>query len=264
MNSNHLKPYLDWFGQYVQTHINTAEDNAALMERKQRHTMRVLEHVRNIAAESGASEELQKTMEIAALLHDVGRFLQLVESKTCDFKFGNDHGETGAKLLAEADILNALSTEMRAIVLSTVQFHNNTTVPPNLTPEAQLVLAVVRDADKLDAIRNNLKYQKPDATYGKAKKCGIEWHDTEASPEVLELAMSRQLIPMHTIQWSNDFILFLCCWIYDMGFPYTFTFLKESGLYAELLSKLPDNERFTALKTQLWDDLNWIGTRSKS
>ena len=259
-----MQSYLDWFDHHVRFHMSAAPDNAMLMERKQRHTLRVLEHVREISKESGARQELRDAMEIAALLHDVGRFPQLTATNSYDDMAGLDHGEAGARILAESDVLNSLSDELQNIILSTVKFHNNGTLPSSLSSDTRLILAVIRDADKLDAIRNNLRYLDPEQPYGKALKSGLVWDDKAVSPEVLERAGKRELIPFSAINWSNDFILFLCCWIYDMGFHYTFTFLKDSGLYDELLSKLPDNEQFNKLKEQLRDDLGWINAKSKS
>lgn len=263
MDRHVMQPYFDWFDNHVAQHKEKSSDSAPLMERKRRHTMRVLEHVRHIAAESGAEPELRDAMEIAALLHDVGRFPQLLLTSTCDPKPGYNHGKSGAALLEESDILNELPADLRDAVLCAVRYHNRDTLPHGLSPEAKLVLSVIRDGDKLDAIRNNLKHLTPDVAYGKAKKCGVQWSKTEVSPDVLALATDRNLIPLKAIRFSNDFYIFLCCWIYELGFHYSFAHLEESGLYEELLSRLPDTDQLSTLKTQLREDLHWISIRSK-
>ncbi|MDC0336529.1 HD domain-containing protein [Pseudodesulfovibrio sp.] len=262
MPDESIQTYRDWFDAFVRDHQEKAGENRLLVERKQRHTMRVFDHVQAIIKESGASRELCHAMEIAALLHDVGRFPQLLDTNTYDDTAGFDHGEAGARILAESDLLDPLDIPMRGVVLSVVKYHNRGSLPKELGPDARLALEVVRDADKLDAIRNNLKYLSPDAPYGKALKSGLTWHDTEFSPQVFDLAMNRQLIPLDAIAWSNDFTLFLCCWLYDINFNYSFTHLKASGNFQALLDKLPDTTVFTPLKEQLWDDLNWIIVKS--
>ncbi|MGL1863513.1 MAG: HD domain-containing protein [Pseudodesulfovibrio sp.] len=262
MQKQALQPYLDWFDRFVADHKNKAKENAPFVERKQRHTMRVLNHVREIVKESGANQDFCEAMEIAALLHDVGRFPQILDTNTYDDMVGYDHGEAGARILSKTDLLDSLPMDIRGVILSTVKYHNRAALPDNLGPDALLVLEVVRDADKLDAIRNNLKYLTPDALHGKALKSGLTWHESEFSPVVYDLAKSRKLIPFGSINWSNDFILFLCCWIYDLHFNYAFTQLKESGNYEALLAKLPDNTLISDVKAQLWDDLNWIIVKS--
>ena len=47
------------------------------------------------------------------------------------------------------------------MILDTVRFHNVAALPHGLSPDSQLVLEVIRNADKLDAIRNNLTYLEP-------------------------------------------------------------------------------------------------------
>lgn len=253
---------LDWLNTHATTYRDLAGDDAPYIDRKLRHTMRVLGHVRQIINEIKPEPELAQAMEIAALLHDVGRFSQLVRQKTYDDKAYN-HATAGAAILEEAGLLDSLPEDHRHTILEAVRHHNVGALPFGLTPNAQLALEVVRNADKLDAIRNNLKYLSPDAPYGKALKSGLTWDDNKVSPAVLKLALERQLIPFAEINWSNDFILFLCCWLYDLHFYYSFSMLQSSGDFDALLAKLPDNDTFIPLKTQLRDDLQWIKISSR-
>lgn len=251
-----------WFDDHVNRYRELAGDDGKMVDRKQRHTMRVLDHVREIIKESGANPELCVAMEIAALLHDVGRFPQIVKVKTFDDQAGYNHAEAGARLLMESELLDPLPAQMRGVILSAVKYHNLAVLPDTLGPDARLVLDVVRNADKIDAIRNNLRYLNKEALHGKALKSGLTWHETEVSPEVLDLAKRRQLIPFTAINWSNDFILFLCCWLYDLHFNYSFVQLDKSGNFEALLAKLPDAEPFAEVKAQLRDDLHWIRAKS--
>lgn len=258
MPTSDFQQTLTWFNNQATQFKNHAGDDAPLIERKQRHTMRVLDHVHEILKESGASDTLAQAVEMATLLHDIGRFPQIVDRETLDDKEGYNHAEEGARIINETHLLDNFSPDMRGVILSTIKYHNRAVLPENLGNDARLALEILRDADKLDAIRNNLKYLNPNAPHGKALKSGLTWHDTEVSPEVMELAMQRQLIPFETINWSNDFILFLCCWLYDLHFTYTFNHLKQSGNFEALLAKLPDTAQCTEAKKQLREDLDWI------
>ena len=136
-------------------------------------------------------------------------------------------------------------------------------LPGNLGSEARLVLEVLRDADKLDAIGNILRCLDPEAPHGKALKIGLTWDESEVSDFALDAAKNRQLIAYQSIKWSNDFVLFVCCWLYDLHFNYSYKQLKESGNYEALLSKLPNAVPFAEVKEQLRDDLSWIEARSR-
>lgn len=264
MSVNSLERYEAWFADHVEAYRKRAGAHQEMIDRKVRHTMRVLGHVREIRRECDCDAGLGHAMEIVAILHDVGRFPQLVDRGTYDDNHGYNHAEEGVRLLKETDLLDALGVATRELVLSAVNYHNCAILPGQLDIDTRLVLEVVRDADKLDAVRNNLKYLNPAAPHGKALKSGLSWDDTAVSPLVLDLAMKRQLIPFKTIKWSNDFILFLCCWLYDLHFHYSFMYLKQSGSFEALLARLPDNETFAPIMEQLRGDLEWIAARSQA
>jgi len=264
MNATQLQRIIDWFNGYVKDHKTDAGDNLPYVQRKYRHTLRVLSHVREMVPACGTGDDACLLIECAAILHDVGRFAQLRVQSSYDDGKGYDHGTQGAITLEEAGILDDLPEGERSTILETVRFHNRAAIPEDIGPDSRRALEVVRDGDKLDAIRNNLKYLNPAAQHGKALKSGLTWHDTEVSADVLEQVMSRQLVPFKSIRWSNDFILFLCCWIYDLHYPYAFNQLVESGNYDKLLGLLPDTPAVAPAKAQLRGDLDWIAKRSRS
>ena len=264
MHNDFFAASLDWLHHHADKYRKQAGDDAPLIDRKLRHTMRVLGHVRAMEPETGASPDLVQCMEVAAVLHDAGRFPQLVSQQTYDDRQGYNHATAGAELVEQSGLLEPLTQTERAVILDAIRFHNVAALPLGLAPDSQLALDVIRNADKLDAIRNNLSYLNPDAPHGKVLKLGVTWDPEQASDEVVRLALQRKLVPFSAIQWSNDFILFLCCWIYDLHFPYSFKHLRESGYYDALLDKLPDNDRLGPVKNQLREDLIWIaGTTRK-
>jgi len=254
---------LNWLHAHADAYRAEAGDDAPLIDRKLRHTMRVLDHVRGIVRELPDRPDLARLAELAAVLHDAGRFPQLVRQKTYDDRAGYNHAAAGAEIVAASGLLDPLPEGERALVLAAIRHHNAAVPPHGLDPETLLVLEVVRNADKLDAIRNNLKYLNPDAPHGKALKLGVKWDAEGVSDQALQLARERRLIPFPAIKWSNDFVLFLCCWIYDLHYHYSFSELQRSGNYEALLAKLPDNDVMTPIKAQLRDDLAFIVAASR-
>ncbi|MEF2231619.1 MAG: HD domain-containing protein [Pseudodesulfovibrio sp.] len=263
MTDDFFSECLNWLNTHAKACRAQAGDDAPLIDRKLRHTLRVLGHVRAIVRELPGRAGLVPLIEIAALLHDAGRFPQLVRQNTFDDRAGYDHAKAGADIVEKSGLLAPLAEPERALVLDVIRHHNAATLPHSLTPDARLALEVVRDADKLDAIRNNLKYLNPGAPHGKALKLGVRWDPEAVSDEALKLAANRELVPFRAIRWSNDFVLFLCCWLYDLHFHYSFTELQRSGNYEALLAKLPDNDTFAALKTQFREDLAFIAAASR-
>lgn len=252
-----ITEHLVWFDKYARRHEALAHDAVReLVQRKQRHTLRVLGHVRGILKTISIPTHLSELAEISAILHDVGRFPQLVNRATFDDQTGYNHAEEGVAILRDSNRLDSMPAEEKEIILTAVQYHNRAEIPPNMPPDAALVLKILRDADKLDAIRTNLRYMSPDSPHGKALKSDLIWHETEHSPHIANLALNRKLIPYRDIQWSNDFILFVCCWIYDLHFHYAYRRLDRSGQFEQLLAWLPNKHPFPALKKQLRTDLS--------
>jgi hypothetical protein len=247
---------LCWLVAFGRAHADRAPDEIRpLVRRKIAHTMRVLAHVRHILAEERPGKDPALAAEIAAILHDAGRFPQLADRRTFDDRAGYDHGEEGARILAASDVPDVLDGHWRAVVIEAVRLHNRAVLPEAMDPDARLVTEMVRDADKLDAIRNSLGGMLRRTLTGRAVKYGIAWHETEFSPEAVRLVRERRLIPLTALRWSNDYVLFLCAWLYDLHFTYAYTSLIRSGRFGQLLALLPDDGPFPALKGQLRADL---------
>jgi len=251
-----IKRCLDWFDAYTRDYVARAPKDILLtVQSKISHTMRVLAHVRGILKETTLRSDLAPVAEVAAILHDVGRFPQLVSSASFDDRTGYNHAEEGERILRKSEVLEPFDEPFRELVLTAVRLHNLGVLPDSLTDDERLILEILRDADKLDALRNTVKYMSPDTPYGKALKSGMVWHNTEVSDEVVELTLKRKLIPFSSIKWSNDFVLFLTGWIHDLHFPYAYRHLHESGTFEALLDALPDGPPFDRIKKQLRSDL---------
>lgn len=251
-----IRNCLKWFDAYSREYVAEASKDILLsVQGKISHTMRVLAHVRAILDETNFPEDIRLAAEAAAVLHDVGRFPQLVNKATFDDKAGYNHAEEGADAMGRTELMEQFSPAVQDLILTAIRYHNRGELPDDLDHDHQSVLEVLRDADKLDAIRCNVKYMSPDTPYGKALKSGMVWDDNAVSDAVLDMALKRILIPFESIKWSNDYVLFLTCWIYDLHFPYTYRKLYESGDFSILLEMLPDTDIFKTVKKQLLNDL---------
>ena len=101
---------LDWFDTYTRDYIGRASKDILLtVQSKITHTMRVLAHVRAILRETDIRDDLLPTAELAAILHDVGRFPQLVQSSSFDDRTGYDHAVEGEKILRNSYVSEHLS-----------------------------------------------------------------------------------------------------------------------------------------------------------
>nr|WP_319582780.1 HD domain-containing protein [uncultured Pseudodesulfovibrio sp.] len=248
---------LHWLVDFGRSFEDRASEELRVrVRRKIMHPMRVLAHVRHIIEEERPSSELALAAEVAAILHDTGRFAQLVDRRTADDGQEYDHGEEGARILSESDVLDGLDTHWRQVVLEAVRLHNKAALPEDMDPDARMVTEMVRDADKLDAVRNSVNGLLHKELTGRAIKYGVTVHPTEVSQDTVRRTRERKLIPYSSMRWSNDFVLFLCAWVHDLHFRYAYNRLIDTGHFEQLLELLPDQGVFPELKDQLRADLH--------
>ena len=144
-----LREYL----AYVDTFRNEAGELEEMLRLKLDHTMSVVECARRIMAGEGFPPEEFRLGEIAALLHDTGRYAQFKKYRTFRDAVSVDHAAYSAEVVERLHWLDGFPADERECVLTAVRCHNRKELPNGLTPLAGRVAHLVRDADKLDIFR---------------------------------------------------------------------------------------------------------------
>lgn len=121
-----------------------------MIQLKIHHTERVVEAAREIMHREGFSPSLQTAGEVAAWLHDVGRFPQFVRYHTFSDRKSVNHALLSCSEVLQHGWLDAETPAERDLVLKAVELHNFRELPPYLSADEAAVAHVVRDADKLD------------------------------------------------------------------------------------------------------------------
>ncbi len=156
------------FADYVKTFPQ--EDMITL---KYEHTQRVVANAREIMAGETFPEELQAMGEMAAWLHDLGRFKQFCKYRTFSDRQSVNHALLSCAVALEPGWLDDLPPETRNRILQAIALHNLREVPPALSEADSLLVHLVRDADKLDiytvldqAIATNYLPSHPEVYWG--------------------------------------------------------------------------------------------------
>ena len=122
-----------------------------MMALKLRHTDMVVENARAIAEGEGMDSATAEACEIAALLHDTGRYEQLRVYNTFRDSDSVDHAVFSHGIVRDKGWLDG--HPHRDAILDAILFHNRREVPDGLDPFAAAVAHCTRDADKLDIFR---------------------------------------------------------------------------------------------------------------
>jgi len=238
MQNNALMFLKDWFHHYVKGFYSTDEQLHFHVRLKEEHTLRVLGQASGIAHWLALTPAEIELAEIAALLHDIGRFSQYQTYRTFNDALSINHAELGLVILEQSDILTlaGLSACQQNVVKKAILYHNRRCLPVEVDDDDVTLLSkITRDADKLDIFamlvtddRDNKIPQSPEL---------IQVH--HYSRYIIEDLLQGRLVEPQEIKTATDLMLFRLSWIYDIYFAYSFSYIEEQQYVAKLIRMLP-------------------------
>lgn len=246
---------MDFFESHVESFRKGTPEDVANIDLKKDHSLRVLHEAQSITRSLDLGPEFAGLCHLAALFHDLGRFIQYQTYHTFNDKVSEDHGRLGLKVLRRTGVLKGLGPREQGLVRTAVLLHNRRFLPRGLRPDAALAVRIVRDADKLDIFPVLLKYFAPNAPLNLVVMLNLKPHQTEYTPAILSQVMARGLAEYNDMVWINDFKLLICSWVYDLNFPATRRAVLERGYLDATIGLLPDTPEFKALGERLKKDL---------
>ncbi len=120
------------------------------IERKQKHSLRVMQISEQIAKSLELSQEEIKLATLIGLLHDIARFEQYTKYKTFRDLDSIDHGDYGAEIL-QHDMRKYIETDKYDnIIKVAIKNHNKYQIEDGLSEAEKLFSKIIRDADKID------------------------------------------------------------------------------------------------------------------
>lgn len=250
-----LQAHLDWFERFTARYNGMDPGQADNVQLKIDHTLRVLQEARQISLSLDLSPAVRGLVELAALYHDIGRFPQLIRFGTFQDSESVNHGLLGFKTLRSEGVLEGLSRQERATVLQAVNLHNRASVPEGLPRGLDLVLRVIRDADKLDVISVLLSRFDPGTDHDGMVTLGLKHDSGSYSGKALDQVLQGRIVQYRDMVWVNDFRLLLCSWVYDLNFDLSRARFLERGYIESLIGQMPGTEEIDNLKTRLMGEL---------
>ncbi|MBO5941058.1 MAG: HD domain-containing protein [Kiritimatiellae bacterium] len=182
-----------------------------MMELKLFHTGMVVENAKAIAGGEGIEPELAEACELAALLHDTGRYEQIRLYNTFRDSESVDHAVLSHDIVRGKGWLEG--HPLKDAILDAVLFHNRREVPEGLSRATLVVAHCTRDADKLDIFRvledrvKNTDWRKDTAAF---------WNlPVLAAPndEVLNAVKEGRPVDYQNIKTLADFVLIQVGWL---------------------------------------------------
>ena len=218
------------FYHYINSMSFSREQENILNTLKLTHTNRV-DELSEILAESIFKNEnenhLAEYVELAkiiAVLHDIARWNQmLLYNGFSDVK--GDHGEEGADIILQNDILNGLDDKSKQIILTSIREHNKkyTNTYDGFT---QIFLNIIRDADRIDNLYIEVENY---GDKGKSMKNVLPFSDEhKLSQRIYDNIMNCCLSNSKDRETKIDFKFFKMAWCYDIKIAKSIEIIREN------------------------------------
>ncbi|MBN1292044.1 MAG: HD domain-containing protein [Candidatus Latescibacteria bacterium] len=236
-----FKDIRKWFNDYYNSCVSTDGKKYNLLILKLEHSIKVGNHAKAISEDEEWPAFEVDVAETLGLLHDVGRFSQLVEFGTFSDAYSINHGERGYSDVRSSGVLQQLPQEIQTILLNGIRFHNARRIPDDLDKASTRFLKLIRDADKLDIFRIIHKAVHQKST---ERQPEIILHvdiNGPVNPAALSELENRQNVSYRNIKSLADFGLMQLSWIYDLNYRYSFKYFSDHGIFANIIDILPSN-----------------------
>ena len=205
------------------------------------HTSRVVTLSETLAASVSADIDCAK---IIALLHDIGRWEQMrLHSELSDL--ASDHGEIGAEVVIQTDMLNGIAESKKSIILTAIREHNKKYTHIH-DKQTQIFVDIIRDADKIDNFFVEVKNYGNDA---KSMKKILPYSDEHRlSPRIYDCIMNHRLADSADRETLVDFKFFKLAWCFDLKIKKSFEIIRENGYIRDIFQDIvvPDAQMVQA------------------
>ncbi len=240
-----LKKEIQFFNNYVDSFLSVNEgslnENILL---KKKHSLRVTRHALDIAKSLDLSQDKIELSGIIGLFHDIGRFTQYRDYHTFSDKDSVYHGDLGIDVLKSIKKTEIFDQSEWNIVETAIHNHGLPKIESNVNGKALLFSQIIRDADKLDIFYLVDAYYKSILKGNRniALELGLS-HESKLTDKVFEAFMREKIILKSNMQYLNDFKLLQIAWIYDLNFPFTKNYVKNTPYLQSIIDQIDIPEK---------------------
>jgi len=242
MERNQLDDHREWFSAYVASYYTGDEDYDRPIRLKEVHTGHVCENIIYLADQLNLTMQDRLLLEAIALFHDLGRFEQYKQHGTFVDAASVNHAHLGIRILMTHRLLSSCGSEEKRLITKAIAYHNAAAIPDSSNGKAQLYMALIRDADKLDIWRVLIDYyHERDDNPSAAIELGVP-DDPHCSPEIIDALMARRSALLKNARTVNDAILLQISWVFDLNFYASMRRVLDREYIPQLLAFLPQTK----------------------
>jgi putative nucleotidyltransferase with HDIG domain len=253
MQQDRIEKFKIWFEDYVAGFYGDDKCVNANLKLKVEHSLRTCKEMVYLADELGLDDEQRRIAEVIALFHDIGRFEQFVKCRTFNDARSVDHCLLGLEVLQKTKVLEPVEAKERQLIEKAIEYHGRIELPSDLEPESLLFAKLIRDADKVDALRVVTEYYKEYRDNPEEFMLELEFPDEPGySAEVVEGILRGRRIDYSKLRTWNDMKLCQLGWMYDVNFAATLKRIKKRGFLETIFEFLPDTRDMKKVREKIF------------
>ena len=212
------------------------------IERKQLHSLRVMEISKQITEGLELSQEEIDLATLIGLLHDIARFEQYTKYHTFKDMLSVDHGDLGAEIL-EKNIRKYIDNDKYDdVIIKAVKNHNKYKIEEGLTEKERLFAEIIRDADKIDIFYESVEM------FWDGKEQEVE--ESKISEDVIEQFNNLCQTKRKKQESAIDNVMRVITFIFDINFRLSFQILKQEDYINKIVNRYNLKDKYTKQKVE--------------
>ena len=227
--------------EQFENYVENYDSKNPKIDRKVKHSYRVIDVAEEIANSLNLSEEDVKLAKLIALLHDIGRFEQIRIYDTFSDKESVDHADLGVEILFNNNLIRKFirENEFDEIIYKAIKNHNKYKIEEGLNNRELLHAKIIRDADKTDIyevfIREIEQNENALFDFGELPKQKI-------SEKVLQAIKEKKLVNSLDIRTDMDKYIKNLAFVFDYNYKKGLEIVKERKYIGKLINRVKNND----------------------
>lgn len=231
-----------WYDAYVSEFSSEDNEIQINIDLLREHASRVVENVKELGLSISLEESDLFILQSAALLHDIGRFDQLMTNGTYADNDDSNHIQIGLSVIEEHEVLNHLDESEKALIVDCVKMHDMSELPKISDVDSLALIHLLRDADRIDVLRIVSDYYTHKKVHPN-RYLDMELKNMPAIAKKISTAiMAEKVAKRENVETVNDLKLSQMSWVFDMKHKRSFKMVSEKSYIKAIFETLPKSD----------------------
>lgn len=231
-----------WYDGYVSEFSSEDPEIQFNIDLIKKHVSCVLKNVQELSASIDLDQSDLFLLQTGSILHDIGRFDQLLKTGACADNDELDHIQISLDVINKYGVLDGLDETDKQLVVDCVSLHDVSVLPKIKDEQSLRLINLFRDADKIDVLRIVSEYYTHKKLYPN-KYLDMEFNDTPGfSKKIIKTILEERVVKREDVENLNDLKLSQMSLIFMINNKKSFKMISEKGYIKAIFETLSKND----------------------